>query len=85
MSDGLFDADGDGVAEMVYYNGFRAGNEIVGPTEGSGAGLAGTEKHLARSALGIENMAAHGVQGRAVMIDLERISATSTKASATTI
>jgi hypothetical protein len=25
----LFDADGDGVAERVYYNGFRAGAEIV--------------------------------------------------------
>jgi len=27
-----FDADGDGVAERVYYNGFRAGTEVLGPT-----------------------------------------------------
>jgi kynurenine formamidase len=67
---GLFDADGDGIAERVYYNGFRAGAEIIGPAEGSGAGLAGTESTSRATALGIENMAAHGVQGRAVMIDL---------------
>ena len=27
----MFDADGDGVPEKVYYNGYRAGVEIVGP------------------------------------------------------
>ena len=67
---GLFDADGDGVAERVFFNGFRAGAEIVGSTEGSGAGLIGTESTSRAHALGIENMAAHGVQGRGVMIDL---------------
>ena len=66
----LFDADGDGVAERVYYNGFRAGAEIVGPEEPGGAGLNGTASTSRASALGIENMAAHGVQGRGVMIDL---------------
>ena len=67
---GLFDADGDGVAERVYYNGFRAGEAVVGPTEASGAGLNGTEGTSSAHALGVENLAAHGVQGRAVMIDL---------------
>src|SRR3954451_11656022 len=67
---GLFDADGDGVAERVFYNGYRAGAEIVGPTEASAAGLAGTQSTSRAHALGIENMAAHGVQGRGVMIDL---------------
>ena len=28
-----FDADGDGVEEAVYYNGWRAGTDIVGPSE----------------------------------------------------
>src|SRR5262249_28343870 len=29
----LFDADGDGKPEMVFYNGFRAGEHIVGPID----------------------------------------------------
>jgi kynurenine formamidase len=49
-----FDADGDGVPEIVYYNGFPAPERVGG------------------SALGIEHMAATGVQGRGVMIDLRR-------------
>src|SRR5699024_1759165 len=28
----LFDADDDGVAEAVYYTGFRAGVDVLGPT-----------------------------------------------------
>lgn len=56
-----FDADDDGHAEIRYYNGYRAGEEIATP-DGTGNGGA--------RALGIENMAMAGVQGRAVMIDL---------------
>src|SRR4030095_6354326 len=34
-----FDADGDGVEEAVYYNGYRAGVDLVGPKpEGAGGG-----------------------------------------------
>ena len=57
----LFDADGDGVAEPVYYNGFRAGEDVVMDEEGHS---------VQAKALGIENMAAHGIQGRGVLIDL---------------
>ena len=73
-----FDADGDGVAERVFYNGFRAGEEIVGPMDpadagpvagGPGLGTSGAGTSCA-GALGIENAAAHGVQGRGVMVDL---------------
>lgn len=63
-----FDADGDGVAEPVYYNGFRAGVDIVGPREDAkedGSGSRGFARHL-----GLEHMAAHGVQGRGVLVDL---------------
>ncbi|HKT01125.1 MAG TPA: cyclase family protein [Rugosimonospora sp.] len=63
-----FDADGDGVAEPVYYNGFRAGADIVGPAEdakGDGSGSVSVARHL-----GLEHMAAHGVQGRGVLVDL---------------
>ena len=29
----LFDADGDGEPEIVFYNGYRAGEHIVGPMD----------------------------------------------------
>ncbi len=68
-----FDADDDGVAERVFYNGFRAGTDIIGPADikdaGIGPGMKGESTSRA-GRLGIENMAAHGVQGRAAMIDL---------------
>ena len=68
----LFDADGDGVVEPVFYNGYRGGSDIVGPPPGQGAdGKPLVEGVMAR-ALGIQNMAEACVQGRAVMIDLER-------------
>lgn len=57
-----FDADDDGVAESVYYNGYRAGEHICGPND---------ERGMFAHALGIETMAEVGVQGRGVMIDLE--------------
>jgi len=70
---GLFDADGDGVAEPVFYNGYRPGVEIVGPTDVADAGGIGTVPAKSTScaaALGVENMAVKCVQGRGVMIDL---------------
>ena len=65
-----FDADGDGVEEAVYYNGYRAGVDLVGPTDdaaGDGNGHRSFAKHL-----GLEHMAFHGVQGRGVLVDLEK-------------
>ncbi|MDI9332510.1 MAG: cyclase family protein [Alphaproteobacteria bacterium] len=71
----MFDADGDGQAEAVYYNGWRAGVDVVGPASAEGAGIFDFAKVPRTStsqakALGIENMSARCVQGRAVMIDL---------------
>ncbi len=69
----LFDADGDGKPEPVFYNGYRAGKEISGPSDPDDAGAIGTvpaKTTTAVHALGVENMAAKCVQGRAVMIDL---------------
>ncbi len=34
----LFDADGDGVPDLFFYNGWRAGDEMVGPRDGRDAG-----------------------------------------------
>jgi hypothetical protein len=69
----LFDADGDGTPEPVFYNGFRAGRDIVGPSNPDDAGAIGNvpaKQTTAVHALGVENMAVKCVQGRAVMIDL---------------
>ncbi len=60
----VFDADGDGEPENVFYNGFRHGEHVVGP-EGDGVHGVHSDK------LGIENMATSCVQGRGVMIDLK--------------
>jgi kynurenine formamidase len=64
-----FDADGDGVAETVYYNGWRAGEHIVAPQRAELSPWGCYEGSDAQR-LGIENMAETCVQGRAVMIDL---------------
>jgi kynurenine formamidase len=69
----MFDANGDGLPEPVFYNGFRGGFDIFGPTDAEDAGVPtgrGPRTTSGARALGIENMAAHGVQGRGVMIDL---------------
>jgi kynurenine formamidase len=67
----LFDADGDGKPEIVFYNGFRAGEHILGPVDYRGGGEAPTQGHIGAAALSVDNMAAHPIQGRGVMIDLE--------------
>jgi hypothetical protein len=56
-----FDADGDGVAEHVFYNGYRSDTHFVQP----GDGIAPRA-----DALGIENLARTCVQGRGVLVDL---------------
>ena len=63
-----FDADGDGVEEGVYYNGYRAGTDIVGPKHDA-ADDGGQHISFAKH-LGLEHMAYHGVQGRGVLVDL---------------
>lgn len=60
----LFDADGSG-AGPTFYNGFRGGRDIVGPTTAEEANSPSKAEHL-----GIERLAETGMQGRAVMIDL---------------
>jgi kynurenine formamidase len=64
-----FDADGDGKREIVFYNGFRGGEHIVPAAEnksGTWDRYEGTEA----KALGMQNLAEHGAQGRGVLIDL---------------
>ena len=72
----LFDADGDGVAEPVFYNGFRGDTDMFGPTDPKEAGsIPGTfveaKATSAAKKLGVENLAEKCLQGRGVMIDLQ--------------
>jgi kynurenine formamidase len=66
----MFDADGDGVAEMVYYNGFRAGEDVLGPVDYRGGGETPWQGVTGARSLGIENMASAAIQGRGVLVDL---------------
>jgi kynurenine formamidase len=68
----LFDANDDGIPEIVYYNGWRADVTVVTPKSNpdaeSWARFEGPNAHE----LGIDGMAVACLQGRAVMVDLQR-------------
>jgi kynurenine formamidase len=76
-----FDADGDGTAEVVHYNGWRAADDVVAPSDPGRAGLSslsdvagageGTASTYDAGPVDISHLARHGVQGRAVLVDLE--------------
>jgi len=77
-----FDADGDGQPEIVFYNGYRGGQDIrpapaspVAPAPSVSPADAGVQdwsryEGTRAEALGIQNLAEHGAQGRGVMVDL---------------
>ena len=65
----MFDADGDGVPEAVFYNGYRADEDIEGFTADDDVG-ASTPAGV--GALSIDRMAETGVQGRGVLVELHR-------------
>lgn len=65
---GQFDADGDGVPELVFYNGWRGGEDITAAPCDECGGMTATEA----GKLGIQTIAETCVQGRAVLIDLYR-------------
>lgn len=56
-----FDADGDGIPEPCFYNGYRAGTDILPPE------LRGDRSAMP---LGIDAFAARPIQGRGVLLDL---------------
>lgn len=72
----VFDADGDGEPEVVYYNGWRGHEHIKGvPDPENGEGPTGDEawthyEGVSAERLGIDKMATTAVQGRGVMVDL---------------
>lgn len=66
-----FDADGDGEPEKVYYNGYRAHEDVLGPGDLRLAACpCGAEGGSYALRLGIETFAATPIQGRGVMVDL---------------
>src|SRR5712664_4224329 len=66
----MFDADGDGKAELVFYNGFRAGEHVLPASENQSAEPWARFEGTEAKALGIQGLAEHGAQGRGVLIDL---------------
>jgi kynurenine formamidase len=64
-----FDADGDGIEEMVYYNGFRANEHVVGPVVHHHDRVEPCGEHMGALKLSIANFAAKPIQGRGVMLD----------------
>jgi kynurenine formamidase len=68
----MFDADGDGRAEDVFYNGYRAGRDIIGPAYYDAQGnMTPCDEPQGARHLGVQNMAEACMQGRGVLIDLE--------------
>jgi hypothetical protein len=71
----LYDGNGDGKPVPTFYNGYRGGVEIVGPTDARQSGavpgsMVEAKGTSSAGALGVENMAVKCLQGRGVMIDL---------------
>lgn len=66
-----FDVSGNGKPEPVYYNGFRANEDVVGPANYADADtLTGQSGPYGAFALDIANLARKPIQGRAVLIDI---------------
>ncbi len=65
----LFDANGDGAEEVVFYNGYRGGVEVRGPKDYLD-GDKPQEPPYGAGPLGIDALAVAGMQGRGVMVDL---------------
>lgn len=60
----LFDVEGNGSPVAVYYNGFRAGVDVVDPEGGAPAGA---------RRLGIQTMAEKAIQSRGVLLNLHAL------------
>ena len=67
-----FDADGDGVAEIVFYNGYRGGVDLVGPDSLAEAGFDSLPGASTSDCgpLAVASVAQAGVQTRAWLVDL---------------
>ncbi len=60
-----FDANGTGLPEPMYYNGWRAGKDLIAPDDPQG-------RPYGAHRLGVETMAVKGIQTRGVLVNLAR-------------
>ena len=67
-----FDADGDGKPEIVFYNGFRADEDVVPARENANAEPWARYEGTQAKALSMHLLAEHGAQGRGVLVDLHQ-------------
>jgi len=69
-----FDVNGSGTPKKVYFNGYEAGKDIIGPDNhehsDNGCGCGGHP--MGAMKLGVENMAVKGMQGRGVLVDFTK-------------
>ena len=68
----LFDSDGSGTPEITFYNGYRPRHGLTVAERCERTEAWTTYENPRADVLGIENLARHGVQGRAVLVDLAR-------------
>jgi kynurenine formamidase len=68
----FFDAQGDGNAQKLYYNGYRANEHVVGPFDYQRDADIPVDGPYGARALSIANFAAKPIQGRGVLIDLKK-------------
>ncbi len=67
----LFDADGDGVPEIRYYNGYEGGKDVIGPVVyGEDGKQTKVDEPMGARKLGIDTFAEHGVVGRGNLVNL---------------
>ena len=62
----LFDAEASGLPKAVYYNGFRANTDLIGPNDSRGR-TPGAHR------LGIDSFAEKAIQSRGVLVDLKAL------------
>lgn len=67
-----FDQAGNGKEEKVYYNGYRAGEHVLGGAHDHDQGEGCNHSVHGARKLGIEHYATKGMQGRGVLVDLVR-------------
>jgi kynurenine formamidase len=67
----LFDADEDGIPEIRYYNGYKGGEDVIGPVIYNDDGSRTPEERpMGARKLGIDTFAEHGVVGRGNLVNL---------------